>query len=146
MNTKPAQQVPFFRRMPPHHTKTESWALSRLNTFFSLKKVCNVVTITIQKHYDFNWKNVPNARVRTNFWCSFHLWTMISSCCLQEGTFSQKSGIWGTLNYHHFQKNMNILYRAQIKFFRLFNGVEHLVQSFLLWIHKRKVIVQAQKS
>ena len=47
LNTKPAQQVPFFRRMPPCHTKTELWALSRLNTFCCLKKVCNVVTITI---------------------------------------------------------------------------------------------------
>ena len=60
---------------------------------------------------------MPSAHVRTShFRCSFHLWTMIGSCCLQEGTFSQKSGIQGTLNYHHLNTNIDILYRAQINF------------------------------
>jgi len=71
---------------------------------------------------------------------------MIGSCCPQEGTFGQKSGIRGTLNYHHLNKNIDILYRAQLFFFRLYNCVEHLEWSFWLWIHKRKVIVWTQKS
>ena len=90
---------------------------------------------------------MPSARVRTShFWCSFHLWTMIGSCCLQEGTFGQKSGIRGTFNYHHLNKNIDILYRAQINFFRLYHVAEHLERSFWPWIHERKVVVRAQKS
>jgi hypothetical protein len=44
----------------------------------------------------------------------------------QEGTFGQKSSIRDTLNYHHLNKNIDILYRTQIKIFRLYNGAEHL--------------------